>query len=152
MNAFSLLSSAGLAAIAAFALQPSAGAASVSSSPGSNQLYLVISNSPSAVYLTAYNTISNVSYQIETNTDMTNPNGWGVWVTLLATNNVSPLSSLGLDFKEIYFRAVTLSSADVAPAPNTSPSLYLGRLDFNTNANQTPHPAELSSNNQSDRN
>ncbi|HZM06172.1 MAG TPA: hypothetical protein VFC44_24485 [Candidatus Saccharimonadales bacterium] len=126
---------------------PSAAAASVSALPAPSQLYLVISNSTTAVYLTAFNTVSNVSYKVETNTDITNPNGWGVWLTALATNSVTPLSSLGLDFKEIYFRAV-IEPASGAELPSTAPgSLYLGRLNVNTNAKQSSHSFQTVSGN-----
>jgi hypothetical protein len=127
--------------LAALAVEPAADAASVSALPPPDQLYLVISNTPTAVYLTAFNTVSNVSYEIETNTDVTNPNGWGVWVTLLATNTVTPLASLGLGFKEIYFRAVVepATGGDAAGSSNAPNSLYLGRLDVNTNTSEATH-------------
>ena len=91
-----------LAAIFALGIH-GAQAASGSVIPDPNRPYLVISNGPNAIFLTAYNTIPSVSYQIQTNTDVTNPKGWGAWVTITASNTVTPLASLGLDFKEIFF-------------------------------------------------
>jgi regulation of enolase protein 1 (concanavalin A-like superfamily) len=143
MKTSKFLTLIGLAAMTALPVGSSARAASVSAVPAPNQLYLVISNSPTAVYLTAFNTVSNVSYEIQTNTDITNPSGWGVWVTLLATNNVTPLSSLGLDFREIYFRAIVQPLTGGETSSNAPNSLYLGRLDTNPNADQSAHTNQL---------
>ena len=132
----------GLAALTVPTFRPASQAALPSTSPDAGQLYLTISNSPTSVFVTAYFTIPNVSYQIQTNTDVTNPNGWGPWVTVLATNTVTPLASLSLDFKETFFRAV--AAGGVAAAPNGA-SQYLGRLDVNTNTDQNSRFATLMS-------
>jgi regulation of enolase protein 1 (concanavalin A-like superfamily) len=152
MNIPRFLFLAFLVALVAPGVRPSARAASVSASPDTNQLYLVISNSSDAVFVTAYNTIPQISYQIQTNSDVTNPRGWAPWVTVLATSSVTPLSSFGLGYKEIYFRAVTATSSGAAVTSSTENSTYLGRLDVSTNSNKNSLSAELTAaGNQSDQ-
>ena len=143
MNTLRFLFLALLATIVGAGAQSSVRGASLSALPETNQLYLVISNSSAAVFLTAYNTVPSVSYQIQTNADVTNPRGWATWVTVLATDTVTPLSSLGLGYKEIYFRAVTAPSTGTAVTSSDQKSTYLGRLDVSTNYDRNLLTAEL---------
>ena len=132
----------GLAGLTVPAFRPPSEAALPSTSPDAGQLYLTISNSSTSVFVTAYNTIPNVSYQIQTNTDVTNPNGWGAWVTVQATGTITPLSTFSADFKETFFRAASISQDRTAGSPPAAVQ-YLGRLDVNTEASQNSRFATL---------
>lgn len=131
----------GFLALAVLMIDTFARAASTSTQPSSNLPYLVVSKSPNAVFLTAYNTLPNVSYQIQTNTDIANPGGWGVWITVTASNSVTPLASLTLDCKALFFQAVVLSPGVPNAPSNSQKPFYLGRLDLSAGANQNPSAA-----------
>lgn len=99
-----------------------------------NQLYLVISNGVTEFFLTAYNTIPDYSYRIQTNTDVSNPGGWGTWMTVVATNAVTPLASISTAYTQMYFRAIVLGEGvGTGPATHSPPTVYLGRVENEAN-------------------
>jgi regulation of enolase protein 1 (concanavalin A-like superfamily) len=102
-----------------------------------NQLYLVISNASDAFLLTAFNTLPAYTYRVETNANFSNAGGWGMSMTVTATDSVTTLSSLSADYKELFFRAVVLSPSE-ADGSNT---LYLGRIE---NGSDTRGDASIS--------
>jgi regulation of enolase protein 1 (concanavalin A-like superfamily) len=113
-----------------WAMPVSARAAQIANNIGAaSQLYLVIRNTVHAFSLTAFNTLPTYTYRVETNADISNPRGWGLWIAVTATDSVTPLSSLSSGYKEIFFRAIVLSPSDTG-GTNT---LYLGHTENESN-------------------
>ena len=108
-------------------MSPSLRAAQVN--PAS-QLYLVISNAAHTFSLTAFNTLPGYTYRIETNANISDAGGWGQWMTVTATDSITPLSSLSGDYKEMFFRAVVSSPME----GGDSNTLYLGHTENASNA------------------
>ena len=71
---------------------------------------LSINNRGLIASVTLENTLSNLTYLILTNSDLTASNGWGIWQELLATNNVTPAPSWNIGAHSVFFRSALLWS------------------------------------------
>jgi hypothetical protein len=83
-----------------------------------NAFYLTITNSSSAVYVTACNTLSNLTYEIETNADLSDNTGWGVWQTFIATNSITPVPSISAGSNALFFRGLMIVSTGTNGLPD----------------------------------
>ena len=107
-----------------------------------NDFYLVISNSTTSAYVTVSNTLSNLTYEVETNSNLSQTNGWGVWQTFRATNSFKALPALSLSSSGLNFRGVLVYST----CTNYSPALpdWWAMLYFDSTAcvNPTANPTD----------
>ena len=83
-----------------------------------NEFYLVITNDSTNAYISVMNTLSNITYIVQTNKNLANGNGWQTWETLKASGAVTPA------------RPVNLSS--------TAPLFYRAALVWSTCTNFSP--------------
>ena len=69
--------------------------------------------------VTCVNTLSNITYQVLTNRNLANTNGWGVWTNFLASNAVTALRPINLSSNPMFFNARMVWST----CTNYSPAL-----------------------------
>jgi hypothetical protein len=93
--------------------------------------WLAISNDSTNAYVTAESTLSNLTYEIFTNDDLTQTNGWGLWVTLLATNNVTPAPPLALGTNQLFFEGLLAGSTTTNGLADWWCMQYFGTLNVN---------------------
>ena len=79
---------------------------------------LSISNSPSNVYVSVEGTLSNLTYLVLTNDDLSDTNGWAIWEVLPATNNVTPAPPLALGSNVLYFKGALVWSTGTNGLPD----------------------------------
>jgi len=80
-----------------------------------NVFYLTISNIGSLTYVSLSNTLSNISYEVLTNSNISTTN-WGFYTNVLATSNVTPLQPVDLSTNTVFFWAKMIGST----CPNQS--------------------------------
>jgi hypothetical protein len=91
--------------------------------------WLSISNSGATTYVTIEGTLSNLTYLVLTNNNVADSNGWGIWQVLLATNNVTPVSSLEAGAQGVFFSAALVWST--CPNPSAMPD-WMSMLNFHS--------------------
>jgi hypothetical protein len=96
-----------------------------------NEFYLTISNNSNTVFTVARNTLSNLTYEIQTNVNLAQTNGWHVWQSFRATNSVSPMPVMSLGSNALYFRGILISSTDTNGLPDYWCMEYFRTLNVN---------------------
>jgi len=96
-----------------------------------DEFYLTITNSPTTAYVAVCNTLSNITYEIWTNSNLSASNGWRIWQVLLATNNVTPAPSLALGSNAMYFKGVLVFSTGTNGLPDYWCMEYFRTLNVN---------------------
>ncbi len=93
-----------------------------------NDFYLSISNDATNAYVSVCNCLSNLTYVILTNSDLSNPDGWGTWQVLLATNSNIPAPPMALSTNHLYFNGVLISETGTNGLPDWWCMEYFGTL------------------------
>jgi hypothetical protein len=91
--------------------------------------WLAISNDSTNAYVTLESTLSNLTYEIFTNDDLTQTNAWGLWQTILATNNVMPAPPLALGTNQLFFEGLLVSSTTTNALADWWCMQYFGTLN-----------------------
>ncbi len=91
--------------------------------------WLAITNDPTNAYVTAMSTLSNLTYVILTNSDMSNPDGWNTWQVLLASNSITPAPPIALSSNHLYFKGVLISETGTNGLPDWWCMEYFGTLN-----------------------
>jgi len=79
--------------------------------------WLIGSNSPTQVYVSVVNTLSNIAYEVLTNDNLASTN-WGVWQAFVASNAVTPMPPLNLTSNALFFRGVMISQTGTNGLPD----------------------------------
>ncbi len=95
--------------------------------------WLVASNSPGGVLLGIYSTLSNLTYQICTNSDLSTSN-WGLWQTVTATNNITLTPPLEPGSNALFFKGTLVWSTTTLGLPDWWAMQYFGTLDIDPSA------------------
>jgi hypothetical protein len=95
--------------------------------------WLAITNSPTQAFVSIDSTLSNLSYQIWTNADLSTTN-WGLWKTLLATNSITVASPLNLNSNALFFEGMLIWSTTGSGIPDWWLMNYFNTIDINSNA------------------
>jgi len=79
--------------------------------------WVIASNSPTQVYVSVVNTLSNIAYEVLTNDNLASTN-WGVWQAFVASNAVTPMPPLNLTSNALFFRGVMISQTGTNGLPD----------------------------------
>ena len=94
-----------------------------------NDFYLSISNNATNAYVSVCNCLSNLTYVVLTNSDLSNPDGWGTWQVLFATDSVTPAPPIALSTNHLYFNGVLISETGTNGLPDWWCMEYFGTLN-----------------------
>ena len=90
-----------------------------------------VSNVSTNVNIRMVNTLSNVTYEVLTNKNLSNTNGWGIWRTFLASNSITPMPSISLSSNALFFQGVMVGSTGTNSLPDWWCLEYFGTLNVN---------------------
>jgi hypothetical protein len=98
-----------------------------------SNFWLVITNNTSQAFVSIDSTLSNLTYQIWTNANLSTTN-WRPWQTLLATNSITLAPPLGLNSNALFFEGMLVWSTTGSGIPDWWLMNYFNTLDINSNA------------------
>jgi hypothetical protein len=96
--------------------------------------WIVVTNSPTNAFVSLESTLSNLTYEILTNSSLTTTN-WHVWKTLLASNSITSEPPLTLASNAMFFRGALVWSTGTNGLPDWWQMEYFGQLGVNPNGN-----------------
>jgi len=99
-----------------------------------NQFYLTISQTGTLTSVSLINTLSNISYEVLTNSNISTTN-WGFYTNVTATSNDTPLQPVNLGTNTVFFWAKMIWSTCDNPSalPDWESMLYFNSLCDTTN-------------------
>ena len=90
--------------------------------------WLSITNSSTNILVTVESTLSNLTYEIMTNSSLASTN-WGVWQTLPASNSITPAPPFALGSNTLFFKGSLILSTGTNGLPDYWCMEYFGTLN-----------------------
>ncbi|MGP8200622.1 MAG: chitobiase/beta-hexosaminidase C-terminal domain-containing protein [Limisphaerales bacterium] len=96
--------------------------------------WLTITNNSTNAFVSVESTLSNLTYEILTNSSLASTN-WGVWHTYLASSSNTPAPPVNLNANVMFFRSALVWSTGTNGLPDWWQMNYFGQLGVNPNGN-----------------
>jgi hypothetical protein len=91
--------------------------------------WLTVSNVTTNINVRVVNTLTNITYEVLTNGNLSNPGGWNVWQVFLASNSISLMPSIHVGSNApLYFQGVMVSQTGTNGLPDWWQMQYFHQL------------------------